>query len=95
MINFAGLSPYLEFCADDQVEKQNKFMAGSRLQVLPSKALEEHSIDLCLLAVNAENEGTVMAKHKEYCERGGRFASVHPPSERLLPFWQNKTKLCV
>lgn len=87
LINFAGLSPYLEFVVDDQPEKQGKCLPGSRLPILPGEALEKHSVDLCLLAVNAENEEKVIARHQVYQEKGGRFASVLPPSDRLLPFW--------
>ena len=89
LINFAGLGPYFEFCLDNQPEKQGKYMPGSHLPVLSGEALEKHSVDLCLLAVNAENEEKVMARHGTYQEKGGRFASVNPPSDRLLPFWSH------
>jgi 2-polyprenyl-3-methyl-5-hydroxy-6-metoxy-1,4-benzoquinol methylase len=89
LINFAGLGPYLEFIVDDQPEKQGKYMPGSRLPILPGETLEKHPIALCLLAVNAESEEKVIAKHQEYLEKGGRFASVLPPSERLLPVWSD------
>jgi hypothetical protein len=62
-------------------------MPGSRLPVLPGDALRERAINLCLLAVNAENEEKVISKHRTYLEQGGQFVSVHPPSHRLPPFW--------
>lgn len=87
LINFAGLSPYLEFVLDDQIEKQGKYMPGSRLPILPGESLEKYSVDLCLLAVNAENDEKVMAKHREYQKKGGCFVPILPPSDNLLPFW--------
>jgi len=87
LINYTGIAPHIEFVVDDQREKQGQYMPGSRLPVLSSDALRERSIDLCLLAVNAENEEKVIGKHRAYLERGGQFASVHPPSHRLPPFW--------
>jgi SAM-dependent methyltransferase len=87
LINYTSIAPHVEFVVDDQAEKQGKYMPGSRLPILPSDALRERSINLCLLAVNAENEEKVIGKHKAYLERGGQFASVHPPSHRLPPFW--------
>jgi hypothetical protein len=87
LINYAGLAPHIEFVVDDQPEKQGKYMPGSRLPILPGDALRDRSINLCLLAVNAENEEKVIGKHKAYLEQGGQFASVHPPSQRLPPFW--------
>jgi len=89
LINFADLSAHVEFVVDDQTEKQNKYMPGSHLPILPSSALIEESINLCLLAVNAENEENVIAKHPIYQNNGGRFVSVHPPSKRLPAFWSN------
>ncbi len=88
LINFAGLSPYIEFVLDDQPEKQGKYMPGSRLAILPGETLETHFVDLCLLAVNAENEEKLIAKHQTYEKKGGRFASIHPPSDRLLSLWR-------
>lgn len=91
LVNLAGLSPFLEFVVDDQAEKQGKYMPGSRLPILPGEVLEKAPIDLCLLAVNAENESKVITKHRVYQANGGKFASLHPPSERLLPFWSDYT----
>ena len=87
LINFAGLGPHLEFVLDDQPEKQGKYMPGSRLSILPGSVLEERPVELCLLAVNAENEEKVLARHQAYEQMGGRFHSLHPPSSRLLPIW--------
>lgn len=87
LINFVGLGPYIEFIVDDQPEKQGLFLPGSKLPILPGGALEKHSIDLCLLAVNTESEDKVIAKHPNFLEKGGSFVSVLPPSDRLPPFW--------
>lgn len=89
IINFAGLAPYLDFVVDDQPEKQGLYMPGARLPIMPGDTLPERDVSLCLLAVNAENEEKVIAKHQEFRERGGRFASLHPPSNRLLPVWSH------
>lgn len=90
LVNFTGIGPYLEFVADDQPEKQGKYMPGSRLPIVPSEYLEDSQVDLCLLAVNAENEKKVIGKHQAYLEKGGRFASVLPPSSNLLPIWDQR-----
>ena len=87
LINYAGLSPYIDFLVDDQPEKQGKYMPGAHLPVMPGEALETRSVDLCLLSVNAENEDNVVDKHPAFLERGGLFLSMNPASKRLLPFW--------
>lgn len=88
LVNYCNLRPYVEFIVDDQPEKQGKYMPGSRLSILPSSALRENSIDLCLLAVNSECEERVIGKHPDFLERGGVFFSLLPPSERLPDFWK-------
>jgi hypothetical protein len=89
LINYCGLAPHLECVLDDQVEKQGKFMPGSRLPVLAGDALGGEGIDLCLLAVNAENESAVIARRTDFVAGGGEFASFHPPSPRLPAFWKS------
>lgn len=89
LINFADIASYLNVIVDDQPEKQNKFMPGGRLPILASDALYSEAIDICLLAVNTENEGKVIGKHTGWLENGGTFWSVLPPSDRLLPVWEN------
>ena len=88
LINFTGVGPYLENFFDDQPEKQGKYMPGSHLPVLPGSALEDSPVDLCLLAVNAENDEKVIANHRTYQGNGGSFVPILPPSDHLLPFWE-------
>ena len=35
-----------------------------------------NDIDICLLSLNPESEQKVVAKHKGFLERGGRFMSI-------------------
>ena len=87
VVNFTGIGPYIEYVADDQPEKQNLFMPGSKLPIVASDRMQSDDVDLCLLTVNAESEDAVMAKQVEYTRRGGGFTSVLPPSNRLPLFW--------
>ena len=89
LINFAGLGPFIEAVIDDQPEKQHHFLPGCRLPIVPSEELYSRGIDLCLLTVNAENEGRVIARHASWARDGGQFWSVFPPSDRLLPVWSD------
>ena len=88
LINFTGIGSYIEFVMDDQLEKQSKYMPGSRLPIIAGDQLDKRSIDLCLLAVNTENDAKVMVNHSAWQEQGGHFYSVLPPGTRLPPFWQ-------
>jgi SAM-dependent methyltransferase len=84
LVNFAGLASEIDGVFDDQAEKQGLFLPGARLPVRSGSTLADHGLTLCLLAVNAENEEKVVSRHAEFGARGGRFASVLPPSPRLL-----------
>ncbi len=88
LINFTGIGPYIDFILDDQPEKQNKYLPGSRLPIRPGAALQRDAVDVCLLAVNAENEEKVIARHLAWQQQGGQFFSLFPPSKRLLSVWE-------
>lgn len=87
LINFLGLSDAIDVIVDDQEEKQNKYMLGWNIPIMPSNALYDQKIDICLLGVNGENEDKVIKKHEKWLNSGGLFWSVLPPSPRLLPIW--------
>lgn len=92
LVNFADVEGFLDCVVDDQEEKQGLYLAGTSLPILPSGALLERDIDLCLLAVNAENEPKVRERNRAFLDAGGRFLSVHPPSPDLPGFWQQWTR---
>jgi SAM-dependent methyltransferase len=87
LVNFAGLASEIDGVFDDQAEKQGLFLPGARLPVRPGSSLSDLGVTLCLLAVNAENEEKVVSRHPGFSARGGRFASVLPPSPRLIQGW--------
>ena len=89
LINVCDLGGHVSVVLDDQPEKQGRFMPGSRLPVVPGDTLARGELDLCLLAVNAENEEAVIARHGDFVAAGGEFASLHPPSPRLPAFWKD------
>ncbi len=87
LINFTGIGTFIEVIIDDQPEKQNKFLPGSGLPIVSGESLYTQDIDICLLAVNTEHEDKVIDKHKSWVEKGGKFWSIFPPSDRLIPIW--------
>ncbi len=85
LINFTGIGTLLDAVLDDQPEKQGKLMPGSHLPILPGSVLDHDPPGLCLLAVNAENEDKVIGRHPGFERQGGRFFSLPPPTDRLIP----------
>ncbi|MET3485936.1 methyltransferase domain-containing protein [Methylobacterium sp. 1973] len=83
-VNFLGVDDLVEFVADDTPQKQNKFLPGARLPILPSSALVEHGIAVCLLALSIKNEDAVIAKNSPFVERGGLFRSIFRASPRSI-----------
>jgi hypothetical protein len=83
-INLYGLADRVEFVVDDSPAKQGRYMPGSRLPILPSSALIEREVDVCLMTVRPEIEEAVVARNTAFTERGGVLASVFPGSPYSL-----------
>lgn len=79
LLNYLGVGDYLDCILDDQPEKQGKFMPGTGVPIVPNSMLD--AVNVCLLAVNPENEDAVIAKHPDW---RGEWRSLYSPSPRLL-----------
>jgi hypothetical protein len=82
--NFMGVADLIEFVADDTPQKQNKFLPGARLPILPSAALAERGVALCLLALSINNENTVIGRNEAFVRAGGEFRSIFRASPRSI-----------
>jgi len=87
IINYTQIGRYFDCCFDDQLEKQNKYLPGSHIQILPGSKLIEIEPDYCFLAVNAENELNIINTHSRYLSQGNKFVSILPPSNMLPSFF--------
>jgi hypothetical protein len=82
--NFMGVADIIDFVADDTPQKQNKFLPGARLPILPSAALVERKIALCLLALSINNENAVIGRNEAFVRAGGTFRSIFRASPRSI-----------
>ena len=82
-VNFLELGNTV-FFIDDQKEKQNHFVPGSKLEILPWD--DSWSDAFFLLGVNAENEMKVIRNRDMNIQQ---LASILPPSRYLPEFWKN------
>ena len=69
---------------DDQPQKQNKFVPGSKLPILMSNGLP-NSNEFILLGVNTENEHKVITNNNI---KEKFYNSILPPSKYLPTFWK-------
>lgn len=77
IVNALGLGNYIDFAIDDQQERQNKYMSGSRLPIYSPQVVRNSSSPIvCLLGVNQENEDTVKSKLKAILNREVEFVSL-------------------
>ncbi len=79
--NILSLAGKVEYAIDDQIERQGKYMPGSRLLIRPSETLAATEQPfLCLLAVN--NEYEAMARERLSSTRKGRveYATLCAPA---------------
>jgi hypothetical protein len=82
--NFMGVAEFIDFVADDTPQKQGKFLPGTNLEILPSQALVERGVSLCLLALSISNEDKVIKRNTEFANNGGTFRSVFRASRRSI-----------
>ena len=83
-VNFHGLADLFDFVADDTPQKQGLFLPGARLPILPSAALVQRGVRLCLLALSIANEDRVIARNADFIATGGRFQSIFAASPRSV-----------
>lgn len=77
LINLTGIYKYISYLIDDQEEKQYKYQPGSRLLIQSPQVLEH--CNTCLLAVNAENEDSVVERNPNF---KGKWYSILPVSKK-------------
>lgn len=83
-INYHGVAEWIEFVVDDNPHKAGLCMPGSMIPIVPSRALVENDIGLCLLGVNPQSEQKIIAGNEAFAATGGRFLSIFPGSTRSL-----------
>ncbi|WP_045212442.1 class I SAM-dependent methyltransferase [Desulfonatronovibrio magnus] len=83
-VNFTEISKYVYSFVDDQQEKQNLFIPGSGLPIMPSDNLPDSDY-FYMFGVNTENEYKLLQNKShlihEYC-------SILPPSKNIPGFWK-------
>lgn len=85
VVNGLRLGGYIDFAIDDQKERQNKYMPGSRLYINNPSVLNSFSKPLIfLLAVNQENETIVKEKLAKTLKNQIKFASLLGPNNIML-----------
>ncbi len=75
-INYLELEPWVECVIDDDPNKVDLQMPGSKLNIVNSNALRDKNIKLCLMSLSAESEEKVIRRHESYIHDGGRFESI-------------------
>lgn len=83
-VNLFCLRDFFDCVIDDNPHKQALLMPGSRLPILASSTLVSRAIDLCLLSLNPESEQKVLARNRDFIERGGQFLSIFALSPRSV-----------
>lgn len=80
-LSIVGVAEFVAFIVDDNPHKNGLRLPVGDLPILGSRALYERKVDLCLLSLNPQNQGRIIAKHERFVQAGGKFASIFPGSE--------------
>jgi len=75
-LNTFELNNYIEFVVDDDKNKADLLMPGSALPIKSSKQLHKENINICLLAMNYENEKKVRSQNQQFIDNGGIFLPI-------------------
>lgn len=75
-VNYHGLADLIDCVVDDTPQKQGLFLPGSGLEILPSTALIERGIGLCLLGLAPEVEPKIVARNAAFIAVGGQLRSL-------------------
>lgn len=93
-VNALRLGEYINFAIDDQAQRQNRYMPGSKLPIYSPEILKDSPQPVvCLLAVNQENESSVMTKLRNITDANIEFASLFSPSEIWLELEKLNSRL--
>ncbi len=85
-INVMKLKDEIAFVVDDHPAKRGLRMPGSGLPILPSAALIDEGVSVCLTSLSPESEEKVIRGQAPFLGRGGRFTSIFPASKLGLQF---------
>lgn len=83
-INIMDCASEIECVIDDDPNKQNLFMPGSRVKILDSTSLYNNDISLCLTAVSPASEEKIRSNNKDFVSGGGIFTSIFPQSQNNI-----------
>jgi len=82
-VNFYSLGGFLECAIDDNPTKSGMYLAGTKLQIRSSAALNALNIRLCLSSLNPTSEAGLRTTLPDYFARGGEFRPC------FVPNWEN------
>jgi hypothetical protein len=75
-VNVLGVRDSIDLIVDDAAEKRGLFLPGSDIAIRPSSDLLGEGIKLCMLSVNHDAAGRVMARNEAFLRAGNEFCSI-------------------
>lgn len=79
-LSLMDVADLINCVVDDNPNKKGLVMPVGSLEIVGSDALYSGDIGVCLLGLNPQNQPKVIAKHRDFIEQGGIFASIFPGS---------------
>ena len=88
-INLLGIAEWVDFVIDDNSDKRNYLLPGSKLPILPSSNInnKDGSNHVCILSLSPTSEVKVLPKFSGFLKTGGSFYSIFPGNDKALPIY--------
>ena len=84
-LNLLGLAELVDLVVDEDADKQQRYLPGTRLRIEAPTALQAQAAGACLLAVSSEFEDRVASRCRDLLPGNARLFSIFPNSPYALP----------
>ena len=83
-INYHDLGGYFAFVVDDTPHKQGLFLPKCGLPIVSADRLVANEISACIFGLAPQLEDKIIARNRDYVDKGGQFHSMFVDSPRSL-----------
>ena len=85
-IHIFKLDKYITNIIDDNPNKKNMLLPGTKLRIIDSQILKSTDHSLCFLAFHPDNANKIIKKNINFIKNGNKFLSIFPKSKNIINY---------